>query len=266
MTSHCLYGLYNLYSKWHPLSWKKTSGRATQGGSLSEDGQTCNRCLRLSGHLIKVLSLSSGSMTSISVLSEFRSRTFSDTHLFTAYKQVRCMHWLYIPNYSAGSQVHSGCFLLPFFHNYFLLSHTLGHHKLIISTHNLEPFVLRGQENPFFGKSFQLNDVIAYIKVLQLHKWSDKSEIVHGVSWHIGGTTRITFRGLLPFYFQISPSVYPKRQKKNEYAWQIVIKGNHFQACYDTHHCLTWTWKTSHNCRLQFKSKMTFLSRRLKNE
>ena len=211
--------------------------------------------LRVSGHLIKVLSLSSGSMTSISVLSEFRSRKFSDIHLFTAYKQVRCMHWLHIPNYSAGSQVHSGCFLLPFFHNYFLLSHTLGHHKLIISTQNVGLFVLRGQENPFFGKSFQLNDVIAYIKVLQLHKWSDKSEILHGVSWHIGETTRITFRGLLPFYFQISPSVYPKRQKKNEYAWQIVIKGNHFQACYDTHHCLTWTcfiprWTRASGCNI----------------
>ena len=50
----------------------------------------------------------------------------------------------------AGSQVHpSGCFLLHFFHYYFLLSHTLGHHKLVTSTPNSGPL---GAE-PFLGKT-----------------------------------------------------------------------------------------------------------------
>ena len=53
-----LSGPYNQYSEWHPLSldpWielgksggkkmEETSGRATEEGSLSQDGQTCNRC------------------------------------------------------------------------------------------------------------------------------------------------------------------------------------------------------------------------------
>lgn len=32
------------------------------------------------------------------------------------------------------------------------------------------------------GKCFWQNDVIAYIRVLQVYKWFDKSDILHGVS------------------------------------------------------------------------------------
>ena len=53
---------------------------------------------RVTGHLIKVMSLPSGSMTSISV-SEFRSSTFSDIHFFIAYKHMRCLCCLHILNY-----------------------------------------------------------------------------------------------------------------------------------------------------------------------
>jgi len=69
--------------------------------------------------------------------------------------------------------------------------------------------------------------------------------------------------GLTAFLFSnITLSSYQKT-KKCVSAWQIVIKGDHFQTFCYTYHCLTWMWKTSHICKLQFKPKMTFLSRRL---
>ena len=40
----------------------------------------------------------------------------------------------------------------------------------------------QGPKKNLFGKSFWRNDVVAYIRVLQLHKWSDKSDSLHGVS------------------------------------------------------------------------------------
>ena len=104
-------------------------------------------------------------------------------------------------------------FLLPFFHHFFLLSHTYGHHKLITSTPNSGPFERRGQKKNLFGKSVRQNVVIAYFRVLWLHKWSDRSEVLQGVSWHKGESISIIFWGLLPFYFQISPSAYPKDKK-----------------------------------------------------
>ena len=73
------------------------------------------------------------------------------------------------------------------------------------------------------------NYVNVYKNSLKLHTLSHTYEIWHGVSWHIGVSSKIGFWCLLPLYFKISPTTFPETQKNLLSAWQILIKYDFFK-------------------------------------
>ena len=91
----------------------------------------------------------------------------------------------------------------------------------------------QGPQNPFFGACPWRNDLHAHIKVLHQHKLTKEAKIWHGVSWHIGVSSKIGFWGLLPFYYQISPTTAPETHKKycppNKYP-SIMVIFQHFMV------------------------------------
>ena len=91
----------------------------------------------------------------------------------------------------------------------------------------------QGPQNPFFGACPWRNDLNAHIKVLHPHKLTKEAKIWHGVSWHIGVSSKIGFWGLLPFYYQISPTTAPETHKKycppNKYP-SIMVIFQHFKV------------------------------------
>ena len=104
-------------------------------------------------------------------------------------------------------------FFATFFSLLFLIVLYLGPSQVGNDHPQLGPVWSQGPKNTLFGKRFWRNDVIVNIKALHLHKWSYNHKNVHGVSWHIGETSRKRFWGLLPFCCQIWPSTLPKTQK-----------------------------------------------------
>ena len=92
-----------------------------------------------------------------------------------------------------GARSTFGVFFVTYFSLLFPVIPYLGPSQVDRDHFQFSPVWPQGSKNPLFWKSFWWNYVIANIKVLQRHKWSDKSEILHGVSWHIGEAIIIIF-------------------------------------------------------------------------
>ena len=73
-------------------------------------------------------------------------------------------------------------FLLPFFSLLFPVIPYIGPSQVDNGHPQLGAVWPQGPKKHVFRKSVRQNDIIAYIWVVQLHKWSDKSGIVHAVS------------------------------------------------------------------------------------
>ena len=116
-----------------------------------------------------------------------------------------------IHSYRPGAR--SRMFFATFFSLLFPVIPYIGPSQVDNLHPQLRAILPQGPKIPLLGKSIQWYDVIAYIRVLQLHKWSDKSESLLGVSWHIGETIRIILWGILPFYFKYHPQFIPKDKK-----------------------------------------------------
>ena len=124
-------------------------------------------------------------------------------------------------------------FSATFFSPWFSVNIYLGPSQVDRDHPHLGAVWLQGPQNPFFGTCPWRNYLNANIKVLHQHKFTKKAEIWHGVSWHIGVCSKIRFWGLLPFYYEISPTTSPETHKKycppNKYL-SIMVIFQHFMV------------------------------------
>ena len=105
-------------------------------------------------------------------------------------------------------------FSATFFSLLFPVSIYLGPSQVHTEHPQLASVWSQGPKNTFFGTCLWRNYVNVYNNSLKLHTLSYMYEIWHGVSWHIGVSSRIGFWCLLPLNFKISPTTSPETQKK----------------------------------------------------